>query len=160
MCKSALSRPTSQTEWPYKKETSEGDNQDTYYYCEYDRSFSRWDGRDLVYINCCSGSSPPEFSPPYLQLVVPTLLKSRGQVLVGQAAQEVQEVCNSSLCGISHRPGRAFWWSRGGLWVHESLSLHKILFCWWYCCKLYGFVFLTNKQQTVITIQKISFILL
>lgn len=41
----------------------------------------------------------------YLQLVVPTLLKPRGQLLVAQAAQDVQEVCRSSLCEISHRPG-------------------------------------------------------
>lgn len=41
----------------------------------------------------------------YLQLVLPTLLKPWGQLLVLQAAKEVQEVYKSCLCEISHRPG-------------------------------------------------------
>lgn len=44
-------------------------------------------------------------SEAHLQLAMPTLLKPRGQLLVAQAAQEVQGVDSYFLWETSQRPG-------------------------------------------------------
>ena len=55
MCKSAVGRPLSQTEWPYKKEINGGGHQDSSDCTEGVKSFSSWDGSGSAYSDKLSG---------------------------------------------------------------------------------------------------------